>query len=209
LRREKVFMNDRNVQPSVWYYGLAVLIIILGFVAFAEYLFTGVSSTESGLMQLAAPGNAELNLKEPGEYTIFYESQSYFNGSVYDTGGQIPGLKIGVSEKASGETLATYTATGTTYSMGGRSGQSITAFKVEKPGLYWINTSYPKVPGPKVILAVGKGFVEGIFHLITMAMLLLFGSIAIAAVITFVTYTRRKKAFLSQKEEEKMIRGGQ
>jgi hypothetical protein len=56
---------------------------------------------------------------------------------------------------------------------------------------------------------VGKGFVDGIFHLITMAMLLLFGSIAIAAVITFVTYTRRKKAFLLQKEEEKMIRGGQ
>jgi hypothetical protein len=65
------------------------------------------------------------------------------------------------------------------------------------------------VPGPEVVLAVGKGFVEGIFHLITVAMLLLFGSIAIAAVITFVTYTRRKKAFLSQKEEEKMIRGGQ
>ena len=203
-------MDDRNVQPSVWYYGLAVLIIILGFVAFAEYLFAGVSSTESGLMQLTAPGSAELNLKVPGEYTIFYESQSYFNGSVYNTGGQMPGgLKIIVSEKASGETLATYTATGTTYSMGGRSGQSITTFKVERPGLYWINTSYAKVPGPEVVLAVGKGFVEGIFHLITVAMLLLFGSIAIAAVITFVTYTRRKKAFLLQKEEEKMIRGGQ
>ena len=203
-------MNDRNVQPSVWYYGLAVLIIILGFVAFAGYLFAGISSTESGLMQLTAPGNAELNLKEPGEYTIFYESQSYFNGSVYNTGGQMPGgLKIIVSEKASGETLTTDTATGTTYSMGGRSGQSIAAFKAERPGVYWINTSYPKVPGPEVVLAVGKGFVEGIFHLITVAMLLLFGSIAIAAAITFVTYTRRKKAILLQKEEEKMIRGEQ
>jgi hypothetical protein len=202
-------MNDRNVQPSVWYYGLAVLIIILGFLAFAGYLFTGISSTQNGLMQLTAPGDAELNLKEPGEYTIFYENQSYFNGSVYNTGGQIPGLKIGVSEKASGETLNTYTAAGTTYSMGGRSGQSITAFRVERPGLYWINTSYPRVPGPEVVLAVGKGFVEGIFHLITVAMLILFGSIAIAAVITFVTYTRRKKAILSQKEEEKMIRGEQ
>ena len=203
-------MDDRNVQPSVWYYGLAVLIIILGFVAFAGYLFAGISSTESGLMQLMAPGSAELNLKEPGEYTVFYESQSYFNGSIYNTGGQMPGgLKIIVSEKASGETLTTDTATGTTYSMGGRSGQSITAFKVERPGIYWINTSYPKVPGPEVVLAVGIGFVEGIFHLITVAMLLLFGSIAIAAAITFVTYTRRKKAILLQKEEEKMIRGEQ
>ena len=203
-------MNDRNVQPSVWYYGLAVLIIILGFVAFAGYLFAGISSTESGLMQLMAPGSAELNLKEPGEYTVFYESQSYFNGSIYNTGGQMPGgLKIIVSEKASGETLTTDTATGTTYSMGGRSGQSIAAFKAERPGIYWINTSYPKVSGPEVVLAVGKGFVEGIFHLITVAMLLLFGSIAIAAAITFVTYTRRKKAILLQKEEEKMIRGEQ
>ncbi len=122
-------MNNSNVQPSIWYYGLAVLIIIIGFVAFAGYIFTGISSLESGLMQIAAPGNAEMDLKEPGDYTIYYESQSYFNGRVYDTGGQIPGLKISVSEKASGQTLATNTATGTTYSIGSRSGQSITAFK--------------------------------------------------------------------------------
>ncbi len=202
-------MDTRDVQPSIWYYGLAVLIIITGFVAFAGYLFSGISSMGSGLVQMAAPGNTELDLKDPGEYTIFYESQSYFNGSVYNTAGQIPGLKISVSEKASGQTLATHTATGTTYSMGSRSGQSITAFTVERPGIYWINTTYPKVPGPEVVLAVGRGFAEGIFNLVIVAMLILFGSIAIAAAITFVTYTRRKKAIRSLKEEEKLIRGGQ
>ena len=164
---------------------------------------------ESGLVQMTAPGNAELDLKDSGEYTIFYESQSYFNGSIYNTGGQIPGLKISVSEKASGQTLATHTATGTTYSVGSRSGQSIAAFSVERPGIYWINTTYPKEPGPEVVLAVGKGFVEGIFYLVVVALVILFGSIVIAAVITIVTYTRRKKAILSQKEEEKSIRGGQ
>ena len=202
-------MDTRNVQPSIWYYGLAVLVIIVGFVAFAGYLFSGISSMGSGLVQMAAPGNAELDLKEPGEYTIFYESQSYFNGSVYNTAGQIPALKISVSEKASGETLATYTDTSTTYSIGSRSGRSITAFKVERPGTYWINSSYPRAPGPEVVLAVGRGVVEGIMFLAIVAMLLLFGSIVIAAVITLVTYTRRKKAILSQKEEEKLIRGGQ
>jgi cell division protein FtsL len=40
-------------------------------------------------------------------------------------------------------------------------------------------------------------------------MLILFGSIVIAAIITIVTYTRRRKAILSLKEEEKLIRGGQ
>jgi len=202
-------MDTRNVQPSVWYYGLAVLVIIIGFVAFAGSIFTGISSVESGLMQITAPGNAEMDLKEPGDYTIYYESQSYFNGSVYDTGGQIPGLQISVSEKASGQALATNPDSGTTYSIGSRSGRSITAFRVERPGIYWINASYLKAPGPEVVLAVGKGVVEGIMFLAIEAMLLLFGSIAIAAIITFVTYSRRKKAFLSQKEEEKMIRGGQ
>jgi hypothetical protein len=202
-------MDTRNVQPSIWYYGLAVLIIIVGFVAFAGYLFSGVSSTGSGMMQMTAPGNAEMDLKEPGEYTIYYESQSYFNGSVYNTAGRIPGLQFSVSEKASGQTIATRTATGTTYSMGSRFGQSITAFTVERPGIYWINTTYPKEPGPEVVLAVGKGFVEGIFYLVIVALVILFGSIVIAAVITIVTYTRRRKAILSLKEEEKLIRGGQ
>ena len=163
-------MNGSNVQPSIWYYGLAVLIIIIGFLAFAGFIFSGISSIESGLMQMTAPGNAELDLKEPGEYTIFYESQSYFNGSVYNTAEQIPALQIRVSEKASGQTLATYPATGSTYSMGSRTGRSIMAFKVERPGVYWINTSYPKEPGPEVVLAVGKGFVEGIFYFIIVAM---------------------------------------
>ena len=86
-------MDTRNVQPSIWYYGLAVLIIIVGFVAFAGYLFSGASSIGSGMMQMTAPGNAEMNLKEPGEYTIYYESQSYFNGSVYNTAGRIPSLQ--------------------------------------------------------------------------------------------------------------------
>jgi hypothetical protein len=64
-------MNIRDVQPSVWYYGLAVLVIIIGFVAFAGYLFSGIMSMESGLVQMTAPGNAELDLKDPGEYTIW------------------------------------------------------------------------------------------------------------------------------------------
>ena len=117
--------------------------------------------------------------------------------------------KIDVSEKASGQTVATHTATGTTYSIGSRTGQSITAFTVERPGIYWINTSYPKEPGPEVVLAVGRGFVEDIFYLAIVAMVILFGSIVIAAIITIVTYTRRRKAILSLKEEEKLIRGGQ
>lgn len=187
-----------------------MLIIVIGFLAFAGLIYSGVSNIESSLVQIKAPGNADLDLKEPGEYTLFYENQSYFNGSIYNTGEQIPALQFSVSEKASGQTLATYPASGSTYSMGSRTGRSVMSFNVEKTGIYWINTSYPREPGPEVVLALGRGVMDGIFYFVFTALALLFGSIAIAAFISYRTYTRRKKALSSQKEEEeRQIREGQ
>jgi hypothetical protein len=49
--------------------------------------------------------------------------------------------------------------------------------------------------------------VEGLFSSILISLAALFGSIAIAAVITFVTYRRRKKAFLELEEEKGLMRG--
>ena len=51
-------MNDRDISPSVWRYGLALMIVIAGFAAFAWYLSSGISSTIGGLSQMAAPGEA-------------------------------------------------------------------------------------------------------------------------------------------------------
>jgi hypothetical protein len=201
-------MNDRTIQPSIWYYGLAMLIIVIGFLGFAGLIYSGVSNIESGLVQIKAPGNTDLDLKEPGEYTLFYENRSYFNGTIYNTGEQIPELQISVVEKASGQTLATYPASGSTYSMGSRTGRSVMSFNVEKTGIYWINASYPREPGPEVVLALGRGGMVGIFYFVITALALLFASIAIAAFISYRTYTRRKKALSSQKEDVREIREG-
>jgi hypothetical protein len=200
--------NSNNVQPGIWYYGLAVLIIVLGFAAFALSIYSGITDAESGLLQIAAPGGADLFLREPGEYIIFYENNSYLDGKFYRTGEQISGLEVRVQEKATGLDLATYPAKGSfTYSLGSRSGRSIMAFKIERAGNYQVNASYSGKEGPRIVLAIGKGMVEGIFSSIMISMAALFGSIAIAAVITFVTYSRRKKAFQKQEEEERSIRG--
>ena len=157
-------MNSSDVQPSIWYYGLSILIIIVGFIAFAGFIFTSVSDMGESLMQVVVPGSADLDLKEPGEYTIFYENQTYFNGKFYSTGEQISGLQIQVSEIATGSYLTIYSAPGSfTYDLGSRNGRAITSFKVERPGTYRIKASYSEGSGPDVVLAVGKGIVEGIF----------------------------------------------
>ncbi len=201
-------MDSNNIRPSIWYYGLAVLIIIIGFAVFAGSIYSGISDAESGLLQIVAPASADLNLSEPGEYIIFYENNSYINGKFYRTGEQIPGLEIRVREKATGLDLATYPAKGSfAYSMDSRSGRSIMAFTAPRAGIYQVNTSYSGSAGPEVVLAIGKGIVEGMFSSIILSLAALFGSIAIAAAISFVTYSGRKKAILKQEEEERLIRG--
>jgi hypothetical protein len=201
-------MNSNNVQPGIWYYGLAVLIIFIGFAAFAGSIYSGITDAESSLLQMLAPGVEDLFLSEPGEYTVFYENSSYFGGKFYSTDEPISGLEVNVREKATGQYLATYPAKSDfTYNLGGRSGRSIMAFSVERAGIYQVNASYSERNGPQAVLAIGKGMVEGLFSSILISLAALFGSIAIAAVITFVTYSRRKKAFLRLKEEERKIKG--
>jgi len=152
------------------------------------------------MSQMAAPGELELDLKDPGEYTIFYENKSYFNGSFYMTAEQIPGLQIVVMEKASGRRLLTYPApTSSTYSIGGRSGQSFMAFRAEEAGIYVINASYPSGPGPKVVLAVGDEVMEDMLRLIMVSMTLILVSLLIAAIITYTTYKGRKKALEAER----------
>ena len=200
--------NSNNIQPGIGYYGLAVLIIVLGFAAFAGSIYSGITDAESGLLQMVAPGGANLFLKEPGEYTIFYENNSYLDGKFYSKGEQMSGLEILVKERSTGIDLATYPAKSSfTYSLGNRSGRSIMAFTTPRAGIYQVNASYSGRAGPRIVLAIGKGIVEGIFSSIIISLAALFGSIVIASVITFVTYRRRKKAFLKQEEEERLMRG--
>lgn len=196
-------MNNRDISPGVWRYGLALLIVIAGFAAFAWYLSSGISSTFGGLTQVFAPGEAELNLSGPGEYTIFYENRSYYDGIFYMTSEQMPALQIEVVEKASGRKLQTYPPpSSSTYSLGGRSGQSVMAFRAEAAGIHVLNASYPSEPGPKVVLAVGKGILEDMLGMIMISLALILGTMLIAAVITYTTYKGRKKAFEAKDKRE-------
>ncbi len=201
-------MDDSDIKPSIWYYGLAILTIIVGFVLFAGLIFSSISETGSDLVQMVSPGSVDMHLKEPGEYTIYYEYETYFRNKFYKTGEQIPGIRIDVLEIAEGRHLDTYPSpVGLKYNLGSRSGRGIMAFKADHPGVYRINTMYPERPGPEVVLAVGKGFAEGILSGLLISFATLFGSIAVGAIIAFTTYTRRKKAINQMDEEEKLMRG--
>ena len=201
-------MKGNDVSPSLWFYALAIFIVLSGFAGFAGLLYTGISDSVSGLMQIKAPGNAELNLSLSGEWTVFYENSSYFDGKIYSTGEEISGLEVRVREKATGLDLAVYPANVSfSYSLGSRSGRSILAFRAPRAGVYQFNSSYPGRGSPEIVLAVGKGMAEGLFSSIALSMALLFGSILLASIVAYYTFSRRKRAFLKREEEERLMGG--
>ncbi len=201
-------MSDLGVSSDRWYYGLAVLVLVIGFSIFAWSLFSGITGLTSGLIQLVAPGTIDLNLNEVGEYTIFYENQSYVDGRFFSTGDNIPGLQIEVIEKSTGNKLSTYSPPSLTYSIGSRFGRAILTFQVSSPGIYQLRASYPPGhEGQQVVLAVGHGFMDGILSTVAISLAAFFGSLIIAAALVITTYKRRHQAQERLREEERLIRG--
>lgn len=195
--------------PGRWYYGLAALIAVAGVAVSISTMISGIGSLGSDLQQVVVPGNGDLQLYERGEYTIFYENQTVVDGRVYSTGEDIPGLQIEVTNKTTGQEVATHSPEGSmSYSLGSRSGRSVLAFDIDQPGIYELSAGYPEGNnGPEVVLAVGHGLFGNVFSSIVFPLAIFFGSIAAAAIMVIVTYLKRQEAAKRAEEEERMIRG--
>jgi len=196
-----------DVEPSRRYYALAALIFLAGASLSAWFLYASLSSLGGQLQQFSAPGKAELRLEERGEYTIFFEEETYFNATFYSAEQNLSGLRIEVWERQTGRKLPVYSPAGSfTYSLGGRTGRSIAAFTADRPGVYEISAFY-KDRGPEVVLAVGQGLFGSVFRDVLAFLALFLGSMAVAGALSLTTYRRRQEAWARRREEERIVRG--
>jgi hypothetical protein len=203
-----VFRMNNDVTPPIWHYGISVLIIVFGFAAFSGLIYNGIANMQSDLAQIIAPSDEKLNFEKPGEYIVFYENNSMANGRYYSTGEEFPPLRLSVRKMATGEYLSVYPAKESlTYAMGSRSGRSIMAFNVISPGIYEINTTYSGSSGSEIVLAIGTGIKVGLLTTVLLSLVVIFGSIALAAVIAYSTYRKRERALSRKKDEEMMMKG--
>jgi hypothetical protein len=188
-------MDEARLTPSRWYYVLAALVFVAGWVLFALFLFKSLSGMGAKLQQAVAPGETDLTFREPGNYTIFYEYHSVIGDKVYSTDESLSGLTCALVSKARNSKIAlSPSSMNSTYEFGGRSGRSIFDFRIDQPGVYALSAGYPQgQPGPEVVLAVGKGFTTGLFATILGALALVFGSMGIAVAITLLTLLKRSK----------------
>jgi hypothetical protein len=186
-------MKNQRIAPSKWFYGLGILVIIVGIIFSIFFLVSEISKTAKDSIQIIVPGSGDLTLPGKGTYTVFYENQSVVGGKIYLTGEDISGLKIEVINKTTGSKIATYPPSGsTTYSMGGRTGRSILSFDIDQPGIYQLSANYTKgKEGPEIVLAI---FTRNIFSKAAISALIYIASIILGAMIIIFTYIKRRNS---------------
>jgi hypothetical protein len=174
-------------------YVAAALVLIAGLAATGGFLFVRLRDLGAGIRQVVVPGVAEIELEEPGGYTIYHETGATVDGRYYASD-DVSGLAVTVTDP-SGRPVAVHAPGATTsYEFGGRSGRSILAFDVERPGVYRLSGDYPGGAGSEVVLGVAHGFGRRLATTIAGTLALAFGSGVLAVALAAVTFVRRYRA---------------
>lgn len=171
------------------------IIGIIGFILFVVFLFKQIKE-QAPKIQVVVPGMHEIELSEPGQYTIFYEYRSVIDSKVYMTGEALPAeILVTFYEKAGAQKVALQQPSmNNTYKMGGRAGISLLEFNIDDPGAYIINARYAgDVEKPDIVLAIGQ---FKLFGVIFGALGIFFVSLIIAVtgcIIILVAYLKSRK----------------
>jgi hypothetical protein len=197
------------IRPSWWYSLLAIPGVLIGIGLFAYFLWSGINSTTSTLVQIVVPGTVALNITNPGSYTILLEQPSMVNGTTFSSTESVDALLCDMTEQLPSQTSTESSRTAVplrrpsvniTYSLGKRAGRSVLEFQADAPALYHLSCGYPEGQrGPETVLAVGTGVgVKILGTLIRSLWGLLVGiGLAAAAIITiFVKRNRMRRNLL-------------
>ncbi|MEO0514719.1 MAG: hypothetical protein AAF086_05420 [Planctomycetota bacterium] len=98
-------------KPSRGWYGLALVLMIIGVAAFVASLNVAqsqVAAAVNAMQRVVAPGSAEMTFDRPGDYLVYYEKVGTFNGEDFDTTAvfrETPALDIDLQHQATGEYL--------------------------------------------------------------------------------------------------------
>jgi len=188
-------MSSIPIKPSRWYYVISLLALIGGCSLFTLFLFKSFR-VPNALVQIVVPGQWDITLAKPGNYTVFYEYKSIVQNKVYATDESLSGLKCVVTSNTTGKSVALTPAYFfLKYSVeskaGIRTGLSAFNFSIKQPGTYEFSCGYSQgKEGSEIVLAIGQNFTGKVFE----GLAIFFGSGAIAISIAVVTFLRRRKA---------------
>lgn len=184
-------MQRKSLAPYI----AAALIFLIGVGTFVGFLFYRLNGLEDKLLTVVVPGAHDLNLNEPGNYTIFHEYRTVVGDEIYASSSEISRLKVAITSKTGATVPISPASSASHYDIGGRAGRSAFDFRIDAPGVYRLEAKYAEgQEGPKLVLAVSKGFVGDIVFTVFLGIAILLGSMVLAVAITVVTILKRQKA---------------
>ena len=182
------------MKPSRWFYGLAVLVFLVGAALAARSVVQAMDGVRDA-PRLVMPGAGEVTLSEPGTYTLFYEYRSVIGETAY-LAPEHAALRVTVTARDTGERVpVTAGGAASNYSVAGHAGVSLVRFRVDRPGVYRIEAAYQDgQDGPRFVLAVGRGAALGVIRHVFVGVGAGLGGGVLALAIAAVIYVRRRKA---------------
>jgi hypothetical protein len=181
------------MRSSVWFV-VAGAIAVAGFAGAVLYLMPRLAAAESRMTRVVVPGNAVLVFDKPGPYMIYHEKKSTVDGRYYASD-NVDGLSLGLTADETGAHVSLVEPrTSTSYAIGNRSGSSIYAFTLDRPGRYRLaaNLAGGRADA-KAVLAIDQGMVSTMFATIFGAIAISFAGLGIAAGIVFTVLWQRSK----------------
>jgi hypothetical protein len=182
------------MRSPLWFV-VAGLIALAGFAGALFYLMPRLGAADSRMIRVVVPGAAVLTLDKAGRYTIYHEKKSTVDGRYYasDT---VNGLSLGLIAEATGASVKlTEPTTSANYTIGNKSGTSIYAFTIDRPGRYRLSATLAGGRGePQAVLAIEQGMFGEMFSLIFGTMAIAFAGLGVAGAIVLVVVWQRSKA---------------
>lgn len=183
-------------KPSWMWYLVAGAIGLATVGIFVAVIFDGIAGMGDALEQMLAPGEIEVDLHEPGTYTVFHEHESVFEGRYYSSPEIVAGMTVRVRSADGGAAVRVVAATvNSTYTMASRAGVGIFEFDISEPGRYRITAAYANGRAtPQVVLAIGHDFMGGLLVTIFGGLGVMLIGLGLTITIAVVTFSKREKA---------------
>lgn len=161
-------MTPSNNPPvSRLWYMLALAVFLLCTTGVIVTVYKAIKSFPEGT-QFLAPGSLTLTVGQPGEYVIWDEQVTFFNGKSYQSSEDLPGgMQIAVRDVQSGRTFQFSPSSGGSETIGNVKRKSIGDVSLDRPGNY--------------IIEVSGSFPERVFYVRRSAVSTVLSGIAISA----------------------------
>jgi hypothetical protein len=186
-------------RPGIAGYIIGAVFIIVGIICAAAFIGKGIVSSLNSGERFVVPGHHTFTVDAPGKYMIYHEFVSNFDGRIFNTKGQIDGLRCNASGPENAPRIVRVDPAGitATYDIMGNSGEAIWSIDVPTPGTYSLDVGYGEpgalttleTTGTNAVLSIGRGPGKLVRSVLT-ALLILFVCVTGGGILIMVTLMR-------------------